>query len=193
MPDAGDPSTQIAHILLDLMVAYEVGGDPEQNERMQNLTWDRIAEVDFTAILNPDGRSAQLDPRQWLASTQYLLFLAVHELAGRAGESVDEVVAMLREQLEESNAFSRDSERASVSPRAGSKDVPSIVRSVNVQGGKASVLGEEEPQAMVFLGVRSVPPGLAHVEDATTTEHHYAMAAKTARQLARLLREKGKN
>jgi hypothetical protein len=99
--DSFSRSYQVAQILLDLAVAYEVGGDHDENARIQNLAWDRIGDVSFTASLNPDGKSAQLDPKEWLGATQYLLFLAVHELAARADETQEDVVAMLRGALDE--------------------------------------------------------------------------------------------
>jgi hypothetical protein len=67
------------------------------------------------------------------------------------------------------------------------------VRTFNVQTGTVHIEGEQDPQPVAFLGIRSVPPQAAHIEAAPTAEHHYLIQKKVARRLGRLLLDKTKD
>ncbi|GAA1448848.1 hypothetical protein [Leifsonia poae] len=102
MPYVPESGRQIAHVLIDAVMAYDADGDDTQNARAVSLALETLGDLGaVTVTTHPDADTVRVDASDLLGATIVSMLWLVDQLAEATGSSEEEVAAALREFMDD--------------------------------------------------------------------------------------------
>jgi len=91
----------VGHVLLDAVVAYVPGGDPDTNAASTNLALQAIAEIDEAIVVTArDDGNLNVNASGIMGGAMVTVAQLVEQLAEARGVSREEVIAEMRAYLD---------------------------------------------------------------------------------------------